>query len=133
MEDYTPALHDTDVLIIVPPFAAIKYPSLAAHLLQACGREAGFQVHVLYANILFASFIGEDAYLRICSTSITGAFVAERLFARHAFGLPPLGHNAEKMFAPEWLPSLDQKYVDPTLVASFGGQGPMDLSELKHL
>jgi ribosomal peptide maturation radical SAM protein 1 len=131
MKHFSETLREADVLIIVPPFASLHYSSLAAHLLQACGREAGFQVQVLYANILLASAIGEEEYSRICSTPM-GAFAGERFFARCAFGLPPLGHNVETMFDPVWLSGSD-KAIDFRLDVS-SDQGKLtNLSELKCL
>src|SRR5262245_19993096 len=86
------------VLVIVPPFASLWYPSLAAHVLQACVRAVGCNVDVLYANLLLAWFIGEKAYEQVGAESVTLA--AERFFARSAFDLPALGHGAEQMFDP---------------------------------
>ena len=51
-----------DALIIVPPFSELQYPSLAAHVLQACARAAGFRVRVFYADLLFASHVGIASY-----------------------------------------------------------------------
>jgi ribosomal peptide maturation radical SAM protein 1 len=93
---------DTHVLLIIPPFHSVKYPSLAAHLIQACCRKAGFPVRVLYANILLASVIGEDPYEEFCH-SPEGTFIGERFFARCAFGLPSLGHRASRMFESNWV------------------------------
>jgi ribosomal peptide maturation radical SAM protein 1 len=81
-------LRDGDALIIVPPFASIDRPSLAAHLLQACAGAAGFRVRVLYANLAFAGEIGVDAYTAV-SYAPTFAMIGERLFARSAHGEPP--------------------------------------------
>ena len=50
-----------DALIIVPPFAALERPALGPHLLQACAKAAGFEVRILYANLLLAAEIGELA------------------------------------------------------------------------
>ena len=86
-----------DVLVIVPPFGSLYVPSLAAHTLQALAREAGYSVDVLYANFLLAGTIGDRKYNEVAWEPI-GPFVAERLFSRWAFGLPPLGHHAEQMF-----------------------------------
>ena len=102
MEVLSEQLHDADVLLIVPPFHPLKYPSLAVHLLQACGRKAGFVVRVLYANLLLASVIGEETYAKICDAPAE-AFVGERFFARSAFGLPSLGRRASQMFEPDWV------------------------------
>src|SRR5262245_38328510 len=76
---------DGEILIIVPPFASIDRPSLAAHLLQACAGAAGFQVRVLYANLAFAAEIGAGAYTAV-SYAPTFAMVGERLFATSAHG-----------------------------------------------
>jgi hypothetical protein len=43
-----------DVLIVVLPFGSLTIPSLAPHTLQSCARQAGFEVDVLYANVLIA-------------------------------------------------------------------------------
>jgi ribosomal peptide maturation radical SAM protein 1 len=90
------ALRDGDALIIVPPFASIDRPSLAAHVLQACAAEAGFRVSVLYGNLLFAAAIGVDLYTAITEVP-PNCMLGERLFARSAHGidtalsvLPPL-------------------------------------------
>jgi len=83
------------VLFLVPPTALPNQPSLAAHLLQACAREAGILVKVVYANALLAKEFGDD-YRLISQGSYS--LVGERLFARAAWGLPPLGLWAEKMF-----------------------------------
>src|SRR5689334_8102376 len=76
---------DGEILIIVPPFATLDRPSLAAHLLQACAGAAGFQVRVFYANLAFAEAIGVDAYTSV-SNAPTFAMLGERLFARSAHG-----------------------------------------------
>jgi ribosomal peptide maturation radical SAM protein 1 len=88
---------EADVLIVVPPFASLYIPSLGAHTLQACAREAGLKVEVLYANFLLASLITEDEYNQI-GWACVGTFAAERLFARWAFDVPPLGRNSETMY-----------------------------------
>ncbi|MCP4137499.1 MAG: RiPP maturation radical SAM protein 1 [bacterium] len=76
-------LQPADVLLIVPPGSLVNYQSLAAHTLEACAKEKGFSVQIFYANILFASHIGED-YDTICNMSYS--FIGERIFARAAFG-----------------------------------------------
>ena len=93
-----PLTPGAEVLIIVPPFASLWYPSLGAHVLQACVRDTGRRVDVLYANLLLASFIGGKAYEQVGAESVSLA--AERFFARCAFDLPSLGHGAEQMFDP---------------------------------
>ena len=88
-----------DALIIVPPFFELRYPSLGAHVLQACARAAGFRVRVFYANLLFASQIGLPCYTTLAHAP-PGTFLGERLFARAAYGVPPLGAQAD-MFTLE--------------------------------
>jgi len=125
-------LHDTDVLLIVPPFHTLAYPSLAVHLLQACGREAGFRVQVLYANILLASVIGEEAYAKICGAP-GGSFAAERFFARCAFGLPPLGRRAGQMFEPDWIIGPDKDWKIEPDFDCYDCKEPITLQELRRL
>jgi ribosomal peptide maturation radical SAM protein 1 len=88
-----------DALIIVPPFFELRYPSLGVHVLQACARAAGFRVHAFYANLLFASHIGLPSYTTLAKAP-PDTFLGERLFARAAYGVPPLGEQAD-MFTPE--------------------------------
>ncbi len=91
-------LRPADVLIVVPPFSTLIYPSLGAHLLQAIAHREGASVQVLYANLLLAAEIGRPAYERICDASLA-TLLGERFFARSAYGLPPLGRGAEEMFS----------------------------------
>ena len=106
-------LRDGDAILIVPPFATLRYPSLAVHLLQACCRRAGFRVSVLYANFLLAAVLGEDDYTRICEAPM-GSFAAERFFARVAFGVPRLGRRARRKLLkhnrPETM-AINSKFV----------------------
>jgi ribosomal peptide maturation radical SAM protein 1 len=76
-----------DAVLIVPPFAGLDRPSLAMHLLQACARTRGFEVAVLYANMLLAREIGEREYGAICFAS-TSNLLGERFFAPAAYGVP---------------------------------------------
>jgi ribosomal peptide maturation radical SAM protein 1 len=124
------------VLIVVPPFASLWYPSLAAHVLQACARERGYVVDVLYANLLLAAVIGEKAYEQICNEAMSLA--AERFFARAAFDLPPLGRGADQTFEPERIYGVEKGqlcrglYPDRTN-ASLGDTASISLAELKRL
>jgi ribosomal peptide maturation radical SAM protein 1 len=79
-----PVPGNAEALIVVPPFAGIERPSLAAHLLQAVAAEAGFQVDVLYANLRLARHLGEAIYQDICYQP-TYRLLGERLFAPVAF------------------------------------------------
>jgi hypothetical protein len=123
------SLCDAEVLLIVPPFAKLQYPSLAVHLLQACGRQSGFRVHVLYANILLASLIGEEAYALICDAP-WGSFAAERFFARCAFNLPPLGRYARRMFETPWVIYADEGAAGEV---DFGGEKGVRFPQLQRL
>lgn len=99
---WKPCFEGSDALIIVPPFVELHYPSLGAHVLQACVGTTGRRVGVLYANLLFASTFGGKFY-RVVSGAIRGSFLDERLFARSAYGGSPLGRNSETTFALEKL------------------------------
>ena len=92
---FTSLLRNPDVLIIVPPFASIERPSLAAHVLQACAGKTGIRVGVLYANIFFASIIGKKIYQSISCMPI--GQIGERVFAASAYGVPALGSRAAEM------------------------------------
>src|SRR5262249_41513888 len=88
-----------DALIIVPPFFALRYPRLGADVLKTGAGAAGFRVRVFYATLLFASHIGLPSYTTLAKAP-SGTFLGERLFARAAYGVPPLGDHAD-MFTPE--------------------------------
>jgi ribosomal peptide maturation radical SAM protein 1 len=101
-----------DALILVPPFFELRYPSLGAHVLQACARAAGFRVRAFYANLLFASHIGLSRYTTLAQAP-PGTFLGERLFARAAYGVPPLGAQAdiftlERIYATGMAPAIYQ-------------------------
>lgn len=132
MRALSETLLDADVILIVPPFHSLKYPSLGVHLLQACGRQAGSRVQVLYANMLLASIIGEEQNEKICDTR-DGTFAGERFFARCAFGLTRLGRRAPRMFEPDWVigPNKDWE-ISPDLDSREYRQ-PINLSMLQRL
>jgi hypothetical protein len=77
--------HDVDVLLLVPPFSFLHNPALGVHLLQACARQRGFAVGVLYANLVFAKASGVEIYNRIANSSPMW-MAGERIFAHAAFG-----------------------------------------------
>jgi len=132
MEDLSGMLSDAEVLLIVPAFHVMNYASLAVHLLQACGREAGFQVQVLYANILLASLIGERAYTKICDAPV-GSFAGERFFARCAYGLPPLGRRAGQMFKADWVIGPDKDWEIRPDLDCYQCKQPITVQELRGL
>src|SRR5438874_404044 len=55
-----------EAIIVVPPFAGIDRPCLAVHLLQACAKDRGINVGVVYANLMLAREIGESVYSSLC-------------------------------------------------------------------
>ncbi|MCK6625837.1 MAG: RiPP maturation radical SAM C-methyltransferase [Anaerolineae bacterium] len=97
MLDANPFTDDSDALLIVPPFARLSAPALGVHILQTCAGAAGFQVKVLYANLMVGALIGPQTYTDICQTPAT-VVLGERLFAASAYDLPPLGRQPERMF-----------------------------------
>src|ERR1700752_3846744 len=86
LPELTPPLAAGDAVIVIPPFAGLDRPSLAAHVVQACARVHGFDVRVLYANMLLARAIGEANYPLICFAS-TSDLIGERFFACAAYGV----------------------------------------------
>ncbi len=92
---YRPLLiNDGEILLIVPPFAFANIASLGAHILQACARQAGFDVKVAYANLHYAAMIGHYAAMLRAPMEI---LAGERLFAASAYGVPPLGYGANEL------------------------------------
>ncbi|MBW2254638.1 MAG: hypothetical protein JRI25_08595, partial [Deltaproteobacteria bacterium] len=78
--------------------AHLTWPSLGVHQLQACAREAGFQVAILYMNALYAAMVDPAVYVALCNAPIHW-LLGERLFARAAYGSPPLGYRTEGFLA----------------------------------
>jgi ribosomal peptide maturation radical SAM protein 1 len=87
-----------DALIVVLPFQDPRVPSLAAHLLQGCARQAGLEVSVFYANLVFARWLGLEDYELLCCP--TPELYGERVFARAAWNLPRFGRDGDR-FAPD--------------------------------
>ncbi|MCY0096408.1 RiPP maturation radical SAM C-methyltransferase [Hoeflea ulvae] len=71
-----------EVALVVPPFADVFQANLACHLLQACAKDAGFDVKIIYGNMLFASMVGPRVYREL----ITERLALEAVFRRAAFG-----------------------------------------------
>ncbi|MCP4220001.1 MAG: RiPP maturation radical SAM protein 1 [bacterium] len=86
-----------DILFIVPPFTRVSSPFLGVHILQKLAEERGFKTEILYLNLLLASAIGAEhsEYLGALPRTIAWSMLNERLFARSAYGLPPLGKSPE--------------------------------------
>lgn len=89
-----------DILLIVPPFVTSRTPILGPHILQSIARDLGYKTDILYVNLLLSSIIGIDDYESI-SYGQPFRLLGERLFARSAYGLPPLGKSPESCFEPK--------------------------------
>jgi ribosomal peptide maturation radical SAM protein 1 len=85
-------LNGGDILFIVPPFGSINDIAFGPHLLQALAVEEGYKADILYLNLLLAAVIGVKEYENIYF-SPEYWMLGERLFARCAHGLPPLGKD----------------------------------------
>lgn len=81
-----------EILFIVPPFGSIYDMALGPHILQATAIENGYKTDILYLNMLLAAVLGEDQYEKIYNAP-QFRMLGERLFARSAYDLPPLGKN----------------------------------------
>lgn len=88
-------LNGGSILFIVPPFSrSCKGALLDPHTLQALAAKKGYKADILYLNILLASIISVNLYEKV-SNSPRFWMLGERLFARSAYGLPPLGISPE--------------------------------------
>ncbi len=101
-------LDGADVVLVVPPFAWIDRPALGVHLLQAVGRREGRAIRVVYANVLFAAAFSEATHHTLSRIG-HGMFLAERVFARAAYGTPALGRDAGSALEPT-LAELAERY-----------------------
>jgi hypothetical protein len=114
-ENLLAVLDGGDILFIIPPFAIRDYSIVAPHLLQTIARHQGFKTEILYANILLAAILGEETYDKVSKFAydLRWLKIGERLFARSAHGLPPLGNsprlNAAETLATEtsWRPQKE--------------------------
>jgi len=100
-------LPDGDVLLIVPPFAAVNRACLGVHLLQACAKETGFEVAVFYANLAAAEAFGTRRYLAVYDAP-PNLFAGDRVFAASAYSVPPLGRDADNFLRRHALPEDDE-------------------------
>jgi len=120
-----------DILFIVPPFATAKHAVLGVHLLQTIARQQGLKADILYLNALLAAVIGNERFetISISPFETLWRMEHERLFARSAYGLPPLGHAAEACLNET--ASLYGAADDRP--PQFYGASPLDLDELRRL
>lgn len=72
------------VLIIVPPFASLDSPSLAAHILKGLANQLNVKLDVNYANIKLAAKIGIEQYESIIY-SATIELLGEEIFSDSAY------------------------------------------------
>lgn len=86
-----------DILFIVPPFTMADSSMLGVHILQSLAKKKGYTADILYLNILLASLIGNKrfSYIAFPPLELHWQMLGERLFARSAYGLPPLGRSPE--------------------------------------
>jgi hypothetical protein len=84
LPDLTAHLAPADALIIVPPFHSTDATPLGVHILQACARKRGYEVRILYANLLLAGQIGTELYEQCVSAY--KEYLGERFFAAVAYG-----------------------------------------------
>ena len=103
-------LRPADILLIVPPFAHLTWPSIGVHVLQGIAQEEGFEAQVMYGNMQYAAMIGRLAYSELCNQPID-SFVGERVFRQAAYGLPPLG-NIDGLLDPELPGPPPTVYID---------------------
>src|SRR4029453_235175 len=73
------------VLLVVPPFHFLDRPALGVSLLQAALARDGIACDVLYLNLRFADFAGEELYNAITESRYQ-AMVGEWVFAGDVFG-----------------------------------------------
>lgn len=110
-----------DILFIVPPFTTVKSPMLGVHILHTLAKERKYKAEILYLNVLLASVIGIEHFEYISSPpfELMWMMLHERLFARSAHGLPPLGKS------PEYC-------MDEAMSISGSGQHPEMICALDH-
>jgi len=97
-EQILSVLRGGEILFIVPPFAPTGNPVLGVHLLQSVAQEAGYKTEILYLNVLLSAVIGIERfeYISFPPFGLSWRMLPERLFARSAYGLPPLGKSPEQ-------------------------------------
>lgn len=90
-------LEGGDILFIVPPFTTAKNPVLGVHILSEAATDMGFKSEILYLNVLLAGVIGLENAEYACYPPFERMWMMlhERLFARSAYDLPPLGKYPE--------------------------------------
>lgn len=96
-----PSEGHADVLLVVPPFAAIDVPAIGPSLLAEGCRKRGLSAAVYYANIPFFSIIGRDIYHAISVEIPRDLFPGEMVF--RPFLSPSVDIDELARFATEFL------------------------------
>lgn len=94
-------LNGGDILLIVPPFSRVESSTLGVHILQTLAVEKGFKTEVLYLNILLSSVL-KKYHINISDLPVfdlAWQMLYERLFARSAYNMPPMGEQIEACFS----------------------------------
>lgn len=89
-----------DLLLILPPYADTNKPSLGLHILQGCCARQGIKVGVVYANLIWAKWIGAETYNAICRAP------GEELLGERGFSLAAFGIDAFRQLPGHGLPSF---------------------------
>ena len=89
--------NDGHVLLIVPPFSLNDFPCLGVEILNNIAIQKSVKATILYANLLFADYIGIEKYNYIVSKlSSLYSLIGERIFVESAYKeMPVLGENAQ--------------------------------------
>ena len=79
-----PIRRSGDILLILPPFAAVNRPSLGLALLQQIAAEQGLVCEIYYATLHLARAFREDVYVAVAEKHNLD-LLGERLFSPYAF------------------------------------------------
>lgn len=84
---------ETEVLLVVPPFSLLELPCIGLDILKTIANSMDVKTTVLYANMLFAKYIGVDLYQKISRRLLSmHTMLGERIFAHAAnASMPYLG------------------------------------------
>jgi ribosomal peptide maturation radical SAM protein 1 len=96
-----------DIVLVNMPMAPLLRPSIALGILKSILRDAGFTVHVLYANLAYADYIGLKTYLAMDRTKVP-MLLGDWVFSKTAF--PDFETSEDQYF--EYLRSNDSASED---------------------
>lgn len=84
---------DSTILLVVPPFSLIDLPCIGLDILKNIADCMNIKTSVLYANMLFADYIGVEKYQLISRELMSmHTMLGERIFANAAYeSMPCLG------------------------------------------